>query len=311
MDTVLGLKEKGGLNFICKNGVFPLYGPDDKPEFETFKKRLKQADHGSFICPNNGAHKLTEAEEYNGIVLKCPDCKNIQGVKIDGAGYCGFSTPFKRIHVYVEEWEKYGFEPMPYYWPIPQHQNMSSDELVMTNFKVNVHVQSRTSACKWLSEIYHANPAWINTKPAQAKGIKEGDLIRVTSKIGYLVTKAHLTEGIHPRVAAISTSAGHWRYRAVSQAKKNMANLYGNSDPDVQQNMWWTDNGVHPNRIIPISTDPIGGWQSWYDTVVKVEKAKPTDKYQTVVFDLDAGRKAYHEMLQYATKKRSKGGGGH
>ncbi|MEW5768555.1 MAG: molybdopterin dinucleotide binding domain-containing protein [bacterium] len=309
MDTVPGLKEKGGLNFIRQHGVYPVYGPNDKPEFETFKKRLKQAYDGSFICPDNDAHKLTEAEEYRGIVLKCPDCKKIQGVKIDGVGYAGFNTPSRKIHVYVEEWEKYGFEPMPHYWPIPQHQNMKDDQLIMTTFKVNVHVQSRTSACKWLSEIHHANPAWINTKTASARGINEGDLVRVTSKIGYLVTKAHLTEGIHPKVVAISTSAGHWRYGAVSQAKKDLTNPYGNPDPDVNTNMWWTDNGVHPNRIIPISTDPIGGGQAWFDTIVTVEKAKPTDKYQTVVFDLEAGKKAYQETLQYATKKRGEGGG--
>jgi len=37
--------------------------------------------------------------------------------------------------------------------------------------------------------------------------------------------------------------------------------------------MTWKKYGVHPNAIIPNSSDPIGGGQRWMDTVVKVEKA--------------------------------------
>jgi anaerobic selenocysteine-containing dehydrogenase len=269
MNSVPGLKENGGLDFIRKHGVYPLYDKDAKPEFETYKaKGFKSSDSHSD----------------------------------DG-----------KIHVYVHKWEEYGFEPMPYYWPIPEHQKMGSNDLVMTTFKINVHVQSRTSSCKWLSEISHSNPMWINPKTATERGIKEGDLVRVTSKIGYLVTKAYMTEGIHPRVVAISTHAGHWRFGPVAQAKKGMPVPYGNPDADVSKNLWWGgDIGVHPNRIVPISTDPIGGGQAWMDTVVKVEKAKTGDKYGTVHYDLEAAKKAYLETLQYATKKRDEGGsGGH
>jgi hypothetical protein len=42
-------------------------------------------------------------------------------------------------------------------------------------------------------------------------------------------------------------------------------------DPDYARK-WWDENGVHPNWIIPSSSDPINGQQRWMDTVVKVEK---------------------------------------
>jgi len=311
MSSVPGLKEKGGLDFIRKHGVYPVYDKNDKPEFETFKRKLDITAHGEFVCPTEGCGTpLTESEEYRGVVLYCPKCKKIEGTKIGGAGYTGFGTPSKRIHIYVEKWEEYGFEPMPHYWPNPDHQKMGQDDLIMTTFKVNVHTQSRTSSCKWLSEIHHSNPMWINPKTAAERGIKDGGLVRVTSKIGHLVTKAHLTEGIHPKVVAISTSAGHTKFGPVAQAKKNMAVPHGNADPDVNKNMWWEDTGVHPNKIIPISTDPIGGGQAWMDTVVKVEKARPGDKYQDVKADLTAAKAAYKETLGYATKKRGSGGGG-
>ncbi|MBU1599718.1 thiosulfate reductase, partial [bacterium] len=177
-----------------------------------------------------------------------------------------------------------------------------SDKLILTTFKVAVHTQSRTSACKWLSEIHHANPMWINPKTAEEKGISNGDLVRVTSKIGYLVTRANVTEGIHPKVVAISTSVGHWQYGPVSLAKRKMKPEFGNPDPDVTENLWWQDTGVHANKIIPISTDSIGGSHCWFDTVVTVEKAKGADKYGDIKVDLDKARQAYLETLKLTTK---------
>jgi len=263
MDSVPGLKELGGLNYIRQHGVFPAYGPNDKPKFETFKEK--------------------------------------------GFGSADSKAEDKKIHVYVNEWAKYGFEPMPHYQPIPWHKEIkegTSDKLILTTFKVNVHTQSRTAACKWLSEIYHSNPMWINPKTAEERGIKDGDLVRVTSSIGYLVTRANVTEGIHPRVVAISTSVGHTQYGPVSRAKKKMKPEFGNPDPDVTKNLWWKDTGVHLNKILPISTDPIGGSYAWFDTVVSVEKAKPGDKYGDIKVDLEKARQAYLETLKYTTKVR-------
>jgi hypothetical protein len=38
--------------------------------------------------------------------------------------------------------------------------------------------------------------------------------------------------------------------------------------------IWWEKegNGVHPNPIIPVASDPIGGGQAWMDTVVSITK---------------------------------------
>ncbi len=261
MNSIDGLKEVGGLDFIKKHGVWPIYDPADVPKFETYKEKgFKSSDSGSE----------------------------------DG-----------KIHIKVSEWEKYGFEPLPYYWPIEEHREIregKSNKLIMTTFKVNVHTQSRTSSCKWLSEISHSNPLWINPKTAENMGINDGDLVRVTSKIGYLVTRAHLTEGIHPKVVAIPTSSGHTKYGPVAEAKRKEKNEFGSTDSDVSKNLWWKDTGVHPNKIVPVSTDPIGGGQAWFDTVVSVEKAQPGDKYGDIHTDLEGGRLAYLETLKWTTK---------
>lgn len=212
----------------------------------------------------------------------------------------GFGTKDKKINVYVEEWAKYGFAPLPHYEPVPSHEKMKEDELVLITFKWNVHVQSRTANQKWLDEIVHTNPVWINAAVAGKKGIKNGDLVRVTTGIGYLVTKAFVTEGIHPRVIAISNSFGHTEYgRLASMRLKEKPEWSQSDDPDYKE-VFWKDNGVNPNVIIPVSTDPIGGSEGWYDTVATVEKARSGDKYKDFKVDREAARKAYETTLRYS-----------
>ena len=74
----------------------------------------------------------------------------------------------------------------------------------MTTYKVNVQTHSRTQNSKWLSEIYHENPAWINPKTAAERGISDGDVIRVRSEVGEITTKARVTPAVAPGVIAIS-----------------------------------------------------------------------------------------------------------
>jgi thiosulfate reductase / polysulfide reductase chain A len=191
---------------------------------------------------------------------------------------------------------------MPTFKRIPWHETMKEDELVMVTFKLNVMKQSRTAAVKWLAEIAHSNPMWINQATANKIGVKTGDLVRVESKVGYLVTKAYVTEGIHPRTVAIPTGFGHWEYGRLATLKlkdKKSDASHGQDDPDLN-NVWWDDKGVHPNQIIPAVVDPIGGSQGWYDTVVKVTKAGPTDKYGDTQGDWEKHYAAYKETLRYA-----------
>ena len=153
--------------------------------------------------------------------------------------------------------------------PIPWHESRKKNELVLTTFKVAVQTHSRTQNCKWLTEIYHDNPAWVNTKTAEALGIQDGDNIRLKSSVGEIVTKVKVTEGIHPDAIAISNHCGHWEYGNYASGKESPGHRH---EPDCAFK-WWSEKGVHPNWIIPNRPDPIGGQQCWMDTVVEVEKA--------------------------------------
>ena len=72
-------------------------------------------------------------------------------------------------------------DPLPIWRQIDEHENLDSDELIMTSFKWNVHNHGRTMNLKWLAEIVHSNPAWINPQTAEQLGIADGDWIELTS----------------------------------------------------------------------------------------------------------------------------------
>lgn len=148
---------------------------------------------------------------------------------------------------------------------------MGPDDLHLTSFKVNVHTQSRTQNCKWLTEMFHDNPAWLNPATAAKYGIKDGDEVVLTSKSDgtkgrTLKTKVHLTEGVHPQVIAISHHLGHWAYGRYASGKEAFPEVEG--EPP-----WWKTFGVRPNWLIPNKPDPISGQWSQNDTVVSLQRA--------------------------------------
>ena len=71
-------------------------------------------------------------------------------------------------------------------------------------------------------------------------------------------------------------------------------------DPDMSSNVWWDDRGVHPNPIVQLAVDPIGGSQGWYDTVVTVTKAEAGDRYGDVDASVEQSIKDYEENLRLA-----------
>jgi anaerobic selenocysteine-containing dehydrogenase len=165
---------------------------------------------------------------------------------------------------------KYEFEPsLPTYLPIPHHQQLKEGEFHLITFQWNVHSYSQTANCKWLMEIVHRNPLWINEETARRMSLNDGDRVRVTSSLGSIVTPVFVTQGIHPRVVALSDSLGRWNYGRTPQGKP-----FQSQDPETHL-LWWGKHGtgVHPNSIIPILQDPLGEGQGWMDTVIKVEKA--------------------------------------
>ena len=172
---------------------------------------------------------------------------------------------------------------MPIYLQMPEHEGMADDELVMTSFKWNVHNHGRTMHLKWLAEIVHTNPAWMNPETARKFGLKDGDWIEITSYFPEMLRKeGHVSHGepddtgrlvsgnirvpivtmpgIHPKALAMSNSCGHTQYTNVAQAKKarpdgeKTAGMDSDTyrDADWERNMWWeAEDGLVPGAWKP------------------------------------------------------------
>ncbi|MFQ5342580.1 MAG: molybdopterin dinucleotide binding domain-containing protein, partial [Anaerolineae bacterium] len=179
------------------------------------------------------------------------------------------------------------FDGLPHYEP-PKNGlgEVAYDEeypLHLITFKEITGGQSRTIASYWLSAILPENGVLMNRRDAEALGIRDGDLVRITGKsnpdgvwnLGHgrvrpVEGKAKVIEGIRPGVVAVSWHYGHW--------------AYGSSDVVVDGQVIAGDprrgTGLCTNAVLRVDdatgnsclSDPIGGSASFYDTRVRVVK---------------------------------------
>lgn len=164
-----------------------------------------------------------------------------------------------------------GLPGLPVYTPVPEHQTLAEDELILTTFRVNVQTLSRTQNCRWLDEIDGDNPAWINPESAASRGINDGDRIRMQTALGEVETVARVTENVVPGVVAVSSHGGRWEYGRYASGKKAPFSLA--EDKPEEEHKWWHYGTIHPNWIIDNIVEPVSGQQRWMDTVVRISKA--------------------------------------
>jgi anaerobic selenocysteine-containing dehydrogenase len=271
-DSTPGVKEAGGFEYMKKHGAW--YDTKAKPKYFSHAKEVdvsgatldeatgvyyKKAEGDKDYASLDGKHA---AKQY--VAQKCGDGKARKGFPPDKHRW---KTGIFEIK--SQALAKKGFDAVPAWMPIPEHEKKGADELVLTTYKVNTQTHSRSQGARWLTELYHRNPAWMNPETAAARGIADGDEIVVTSPLGSLNTKARVTEGVHPDVIAISNHCGHWAYAEYASLKETAVHV---CEPECGQ-IWWDDKGAHPNWIIPNAGDPIGGQERYMDTVVTVRKA--------------------------------------
>lgn len=244
------------------------------------------------------------------------------GVMHNGKARRGFATPSRRFQVFSQDVadaakalafpEPYG-AGMPGWFAVPSIEAMGPDHLHLVTFKWNVHTQGRTASQKYLSEIVHHNPLWMHTSAAEKRGLKTGDLVELTTwrgaahaykhatgkpgdMVGKVVVPVYVTEGIHPRVIAMSNSLGHFAHgRAANGRRGARADFPGfddaviAEDQDLSEDLWWGQgeglwsrltgagnglgSGYNINAALPIYPSPLVGMQGWYDTVCTARRA--------------------------------------
>jgi thiosulfate reductase / polysulfide reductase chain A len=277
----------GGLAYMREHGVW--VDPKKKKNYAPYARELS-------------AEELTEStsDPKSGVIYRGVDPDTGKpaaiGVMINGVARRGFKTPSRRLEVYSSFVEEKGnavgktVEPLPVYQPIPDHaRGLAEDRLIMISFKWNVHNAHRTMQSKWLQEIVHSNPAWINPATAARFGLVAGDWVEVTgyrprdgqvprgdgSITGKLETRVHLTEGIHPTVIAISHNCGRWVGGPIASRQANPPELraHGENPEPRRSDIWWQGElSVAQNDLIPIYPDPTSGQQAWHDTLVSIRR---------------------------------------
>ncbi|OIQ99070.1 acetylene hydratase [mine drainage metagenome] len=177
---------------------------------------------------------------------------------------------------------KLDLDPFPH-WQAAKDTSVASGELTLVVHASDYYAGDASANNKVVREATLANHLHINYATATAMAIEDGDLVRVSSQAGYLVTKAHLTQTIRPDVVAMHSASGHWRIGGVANgsAGPEREGSGSNPDEDINHNLWWADPGTRPMDLIPARFDEQGGGAA-YATAVTVKKAASGDEYGKV-----------------------------
>jgi anaerobic selenocysteine-containing dehydrogenase len=277
------VKAAGGFEYMRTHGVW--HDPKEKPRYYGYAKLVKGEKlekDGIILDEATGVYwnwkkskaKSAEAAQEKGYAHTKNAYKGYVGQRVGATVHAGFKPDKVNKSGYFELYsavmEEKGLPALPTYVPVPKHEAMKAGELILTTYKVAVQIHSRSQNCKWLSEIYHDNPAWINPATATALGVADGDAIRVTSSVGEIETEAQVTPAVVPGVVAISHHCGHWEYGRYASGQK--APMGTDDDPGLERK-WWSTYGAHPNWIIANVPDPVNGQLCFMDMVVTVAKA--------------------------------------
>ncbi len=323
--SVPGLQEaaeKEGLSpleYMQKYGAFEI-PPDKVPVFTLNEQELKPA-----VLESANIDEQTGTLTRDGATI---------GVMVDGKAYEGFPTPSRKLEFYSRTLKEWGWPEyaLPSY--IHSHVHRStidttrSEYLLIPTFRLPTLVHTRSGNSKWLNEISNANPVWVHPIDAERIGVQSGDLLRVSTEIGYFVNRAWLTEGIRSGIVACSHHLGRWRLDTNQGADRWTSALvelgrqqdgtwrmrqlqgvrpYESDDPDSTR-IFWREAGVHQNLTFAVHPDPISGMHCWHQKVT-VEKAYPEDRYGDVYVDPHKAYEVYQHWLAMTRSQRDRSDG--
>ena len=166
----------------------------------------------------------------------------------------------------------------------PLNDEQDGFDLRLITYREISQTKSRTASNYWLLALLPENFVLINKRDADARGLKDGDLVRIISPTNpqgewdfangerkAMIGKVKTTQGIRPGVIGFSLGFGHWAYGGVD-IKINDTTIPG----DARR-----IKGIHANAAMRVDpylgnttlVDPVGGSAVFYDTQVKLVKA--------------------------------------
>ncbi len=258
---------------------------------------------------------------------------SVVGVRVDGEARTGFATPSRKLEWYSRTLDEWGWheEAVPTYLRTHVHWRdldlAGNERILLPIFRLPTLIHTRSGNAKYLYEISHGHPLWVNPDDAEALGLATGDLVRITTEIGWFVMRAWCSEGIRPGVVAASHHFGRWRLgddggtdrwasalvdvERMGDGRWRLRQRKGiepfvSDDPDSQR-IWWRDPGVHQNLAFAVHPDPVSGMHCWHQRV-RLTPAHPGDRYGDVVVDTDRAHEVYREWLTMTRPAPGPGG---
>ncbi len=159
-----------------------------------------------------------------------------------------FKTPSGKIEFKSSLLEDAGFKSFPPYESMPK---LPENQFRLVVGRVALHTHVSTQNNPYLNEICPENALWINSQRAAGLGIKDGQIIEVSSKAGSGAIKAHVTDLIHPEAVFMLHGFGHEARTASRSFNQGLA------DGLIQENV----------------SDMIGGSPALHHTLVKLKAA--------------------------------------
>ncbi|MBK7318768.1 molybdopterin-dependent oxidoreductase [Candidatus Villigracilis affinis] len=312
-NSVPGLPEAA-----AKEGLTPLAYMRKYGVFEVKKENYSPFDKTLHTTPETGltTDEHDRARDSSGAIL---------GLMVDGQPKAGFDTPSKKLEFFSDTLSNWGWAEkenvIP--WTVKSHvhpdtiDRSKGEMILLPNFRLPTLIHTRSANAKWLYEISHKNPIWMNPEDAQRFGLETGDLAKVETEIGHFVDSVWVTEGIKPGIIAISHHLGRWRLqedKGVSKGSSNLVELHEDgkggflmrvvhgakawesSDPDTSR-IWWSNVGVNQNLAHAVHPDPISGVHCWLQKVFSIRKAEPGEKAGDLFVDTNKSMEIYRKWL--------------
>ena len=101
-----------------------------------------------------------------------------------------------------------------------------------------------------IAKRYRMERLWINADRAKSLGLKDGDLVEISSPLATKKIHIMVTERIHPEAAFIPGG-------------------YGNASPRLKTGYGF---GISPNDFTPSRVEPISGQAMMMEVLVKIRK---------------------------------------
>jgi len=159
-----------------------------------------------------------------------------------------FSTPSGKVEIYSEALAKAGYPPLPTWEEPPQPKG---GEFYLLTGKVGQHTQFGTQNNQLLHKYQDEPRLWMAPEAAEQLGLKDWDLVEVTSPVGSVKVALEVTKAIRSDCVYLTPGFGH-----LSMALRT---AYG---------VGASDSVLHVTY-----TDPISGGQALSQTFVSVKKA--------------------------------------